>query len=110
MFLPAHWTAYSVIALCAGAMIFMLLTSSVVWRLKLEAWALDEGVTLLSFRNAAFWEGPGAHRRRVAGEHTFRVEAISPNGVKRKGWATFVTRYGMSLSATIDEVHWDGWD
>jgi hypothetical protein len=109
MELPANWTAYGIIALCAGAMIVMLLTSSVVWRLKLTRWALDEGVTLISFRNAAFWEGPGKHRRRP-GEQTFRVEAIGPNGNKRKGWATFVTHYGMSLSATFDSVRWDGWD
>ena len=103
-----NWLSFGAIGVGAGGLIVMMLMGSFFWRWKLSRWAHDQGMSLVSFRDAGFWEGPGKRGERGLNEHLFRVETKTPGGAVRTGWAMFVTTWGLSASASFDWVKWDG--
>jgi hypothetical protein len=54
---------------------------------RLDAWAASEGVTITARRQARFYEGPGAWRRRE-NQNLYRFEVRDAKGRARVAWVT----------------------
>ena len=76
------------------------------WRWRLNRWARSQGMTLVSFRGAASFEGPQKFLRSD-NQGAFRVELRTRNGAPRFAWGTFGSFWGFVFGEPIADVQWD---
>jgi hypothetical protein len=93
----------------AGIVGVLLVFSRLYWRLRLEAWARSQGLTLLSFRGASAFEGPRRYWRSEQ-RNLFRVEVTDRAGVTLTGWVPFGARWGFDIGEPLSDVAWDSDD
>jgi hypothetical protein len=75
------------------------------WKRRIGRWAGENGLRLLEFKGARFYEGPGAFRRSD-NQFAFRVVVEDAAGHVRRGWLTFGS-YWSFWPTGLAEVHWD---
>jgi len=63
-------------------------------------------MTLVGFRGAAAFEGPGKFMRSE-NQSAFRVELKDRNGAARSAWVTFGSFWGNLTGEPIADVQWD---
>jgi len=80
--------------------------SRLYWGWRLRRWASAEGVTLVSYRGAHSFEGPGAFARGE-NETLFRVEVADARGQRRSAWVWFGSRWGFVLGEPLARIDWD---
>jgi hypothetical protein len=91
-----------------GMLVFLLLVfklSRVYWKRRLTQWAGSQGMQLVSFRGARFYEGPSAWTRS-RNQHLFRVVARDKDGLERSCWIMFGTFWGFTWGEPITQVEW----
>ena len=76
------------------------------WSRRLNKWAADQGLKLIGFRGAKFYEGPSAWRRSDS-QHLFRVEVEDRTGERKSAWVMFGTYWGFTWGEPITDVIWD---
>ena len=76
------------------------------WSYRLNQWAVDQGLRLVDFRGAKFYEGPSAWVRSDS-QHLFRVHVEDKQGRRRSAWVMFGTFWGFSLRLPVTRVIWD---
>lgn len=104
--LPVDWPRYAALAAATAAVVPILLFSKMIVRRKLSRWAQGEGMTLVDFRGAAFYEGPGRFARSD-NQSVYRVEVRDRSGAIRSAWVTSGTYWGFPLGDEITDVAWD---
>jgi hypothetical protein len=75
------------------------------WRWKLRKWAEGEGVQLVSFRWARFYEGPSAWMRS-RNQHLFKAVVRDRDGQERSCWIMFGTFWGFTWGEPVTHVEW----
>ena len=83
-----------------------LVAARFYWRWRLSRWARSQGMTLVSFRGAASFEGPQKFLRSD-NQGAFRVELRTRNGAPRFAWGTFGSFWGFVFGEPIADVQWD---
>jgi len=76
------------------------------WSRRLNKWAADQGLKLIGFRGAQFYEGPSAWRRSDS-QHLFRVQVEDRTGERKTAWVLFGTYWGFTWGVPITGVIWD---
>lgn len=76
------------------------------WRRRVRAWADEQGLKLLEFTGARFFEGPRAFRRSD-NQFAFWVVVEDRAGEVRRGWLTF-GRYWSFWPTGRPEIGWEG--
>jgi hypothetical protein len=76
------------------------------WSRRLHKWAADQGLKVISFRGAKFYEGPTAWRRSDS-QHLFRVQVEDRTGERKNAWVLFGTYFGFTWGVPITDVIWD---
>jgi hypothetical protein len=93
-------------AAVTAAVVLLVWLSKIYWRRKLTRWAEGEGMKLVSYRGAWFYEGPSAFVRS-RNQHLFRVVVQDRNGLHRSCWIMFGTFWGFTLGEPLTKVQWD---
>jgi hypothetical protein len=88
-----------------AAILLMLVGGRTCWKRRVTRWAGDNGMKLLEFSGALFYQGPRAFRRSD-NRFTFRVMVEDAAGGVRSGWLTFGSSWSF-WPAGDPEVHWD---
>jgi hypothetical protein len=70
----------------AGALV--LFGGKLYWKRRIRRWAAAEGLTLVEFRGARFYEGPRPFFRSD-NRFAFRIVVEDGAGAVRSGWLTF---------------------
>lgn len=97
---PTLW-----IALVAGIGLLLWL-SHIYWRRKLTHWAESQGMRLIRFRGARFFEGPSKFIRSE-NQHLFRVIVEDHSGISHSAWVTFGSYWGFPWGIPLTDVEWD---
>ena len=95
-----------VIAGLGAAILLALVGGRTYWRRRVTRWAGDNGLRLLEFSGARFYQGPRAFRRSD-NQFAFRVVVEDASGGVRSGWLTFGS-YWSFWPGGDPEVRWDG--
>lgn len=99
----------TVMLFMAAAVTLLLLLlvwlGSFYWRGKIEKWARNEGLKLVSYHRAWFFEGPPKFVRS-RNQSAFRVMVEDRNGVRRTAWLLFGTSGGFYWGAPLTKVEW----
>lgn len=82
-----------------------LLFARKYWRWKIRKWAEEQGLKLVSFRWARFYEGPSAWVRSK-NQHLFKVVIRDRDGQNRSCWIMFGTFWGFTWGEPITHVEW----
>jgi hypothetical protein len=80
--------------------------SRIYWRRKLTKWAESQGMKLVSFRGAWFYEGPSKFLRS-RNQHAFRVIVEDHLGITHSAWVMFGTFWGFTWGMPLTDVQWD---
>jgi len=86
-------------------LLVVLLFGRFYWRWKLRNWAEGQGLQLVSYRWARFYEGPSAWVRS-RNQHLFKAVTRDRNGLDRSCWIMFGTFWGFTLGEPVTEVQW----
>jgi hypothetical protein len=92
-------------ATIAVGFMLVLLLSRMYWNKRLRQWAESEGLQLIRFRGARFYEGPSAWVRS-RNQHLFLVTVRDKNGLERSCWIMFGTYWGFTWGEPITHVEW----
>jgi hypothetical protein len=84
----------------------MLKVGHYYWSNRLKKWAADQGLKLVDFRGAKFYEGPSAWIRSDS-QHLFRVHVEDKQGKRSSAWVMFGTFWGFTLRLPVTRVIWD---
>jgi hypothetical protein len=92
----------------AGLAVILLLVrlSRIYWRRKLTKWAESQGMKLVSFRGAWFFEGPSKFLRS-RNQQAFRVIVEDSEGITHSAWLLFGTYWGFTWGIPLTSVQWD---
>ena len=93
------------IAGLGAAIVLMLVSGRSYWKRRVTRWAGDNGLKLLEFSGARFYQGPRAFRRSDS-QFAFRVVVEDASGGVRTGWLTFGS-YLSLWPAGDPEIRWD---
>jgi hypothetical protein len=88
----------------AVAVTAAMVTGRWYWKRRVERWARDQGYSLVSFKGARFFEGPGRWRRNE-NMFTFRIVVRDSAGSERLGWLTFGSFWSFWPTSRVD-VRW----
>jgi len=83
----------------------VFLLSRIYWRRRLSRWAASQGLQLVRFRGARFFEGPSAWTRSRS-QHLFKVVTRDRDGLERSCWIMFGTFWGFTWGEPITKVEW----
>jgi hypothetical protein len=98
---PDPFVLVTVTVLAVG----ILLATGKVWsRWQLKRWCNSQGLELVTWQGAAFYEGPGAWVRSE-NQDAYRIEVRDRQGRTRTGWVVF-GRYWAPWSNKV-RVEWD---
>jgi len=100
---PNRILVYAAVAALIG---FVLWLSRIYWRRKLSRWASDQGLKLVTFRGAWFYEGPSKFVRS-RNQHVFRAVVEDRDGIQRSCWLLFGTFWGFTFGMPLTKVVWD---
>ncbi len=90
-----------------GLITFLLLrVSRYYWAYRLTKWATDQGLKLIEFRGAWFFEGPSAWIRSE-NQSAFHVLVEDARGKRRKAWVTFGSWWRFVLGEPLSDVRWE---
>jgi hypothetical protein len=77
------------------------------WEKRIRNWAFSEGLTLIEFRGAKFYEGPSA-LIRSENQQVFRATFADDKGQQREAWLTFGSYANpFTQTARPTQVRWD---
>ncbi|HEY2845131.1 MAG TPA: hypothetical protein VGJ09_15825 [Bryobacteraceae bacterium] len=91
------------VALVAG--LLAVAFSKRYWRGRIQDWARGEGLKLVTWRGAWFFEGPSKFLRS-RNQHVFRVEVQTVDGIRRTAWLQFGTYWGFNWGSPLTKVEW----
>ena len=94
--------------LYVGMLVFLLVVfklSRIYWRRRLTQWAASQGLEMVRFRGAKFFEGPSAWTRSRS-QHLFKVVTRDRDGLERSCWIMFGTFWGFTWGEPITKVEW----
>jgi hypothetical protein len=92
-------------AAAAVGLLLVFLLSQMYWGMRLRNWAQSQGMQLVRFRYAWFYEGPSAWTRS-RNQHVFRVTVRDPYEMERVCWVMFGTFWGFTWGEPITKVEW----
>jgi len=85
----------------------LLRWGKVYWDKRLREWAAGEGLTLVSYKGNAFFEGPGRFTR-TENQTSFRVKVRGADGRYRTGHVAFGKNFNpFSRPDELVSVQWD---
>ena len=91
----------------AFAAFLMLTWGKYYWKKRITQWAKKRGYSLIEYRGAAFFEGPGA-MLRTEYQTTFRVKVRNSDGKILNGWLVFGKNWNpISPPDELVEEKWD---
>jgi hypothetical protein len=90
-----------------GALVVLLsvLVARWYWRWKLRTWGEGQGLQLVRFRWARFYEGPSAWMRS-RNQHLFKAVMRDRQGLDRSCWIMFGTFWGFTWGEPVTHVEW----
>jgi hypothetical protein len=91
-------------AVIVGGLLVLLLVQ-MYWTSRLKNWAESQGMQLIRFRSAWFFQGPSAWRRS-RNQHVFRVTVRDQYAMERNCWIVFGTFWGFTWGEPITKVEW----
>ena len=98
---PGQWMLY----MAAAVALLLMLWSRSYWRGKIAEWAQSQGLKLVTYRGAWFFEGPSKFLRS-RNQAVFRVEVEDANGIRRTAWLQFGTFWGFGWGSPLTKVEW----
>ena len=81
-------TALLIVVGVAAAALATLVFGRWYWGRRIARWAREQGLTLVEYRGARFYEGPRAWLR-AENEFAFQIVIRDGSGRERRGWLTF---------------------
>ena len=86
-------------------LLLVLVLGRLYWKWKLRKWGQGEGMQLVSFRWARFYEGPSAWLRS-RNQHLFKAVFRDRDGMNRSCWIMFGTFWGFTWGEPVTHVEW----
>jgi hypothetical protein len=89
------------------AIYFVLKAGNKYWEPRIKEWAKQEGLILISFRGAKFYEGPNKFLR-TENQQVVQVKVRDKNGKQKQAWLVFGKNWNpISRPDELINVKWD---